>query len=115
MNNPVRNTTEFGDPSKKLILVIDDDESIVDLIERAVKQHGFKVERALDGKIALAKAQTLRPSLIILDFMLPGLSGLELIHQLQVEETVGIPIIAITGRRIDQKNIQLIRQEPNIR
>ena len=115
MDNLAQDNNNFEDPSQKLILIIDDDTSILDLIEHAIKQQGFKVERAVDGNEALNKAQSLNPSLIILDFMLPGLSGFEIIHQLQSGETANIPVLIITGRRMDPKNIQLIKQEPNIR
>ena len=105
----------FEDPKDKLILVVDDDVSILDLLEHAITKHGFRVERAADGDEALKKAQELLPNLLLLDFMLPGLSGFDIIHQLQVGETAKIPILVITGRRMDPKNIQLIKHEPNIK
>lgn len=105
----------FDDPKDKLILIVDDDLSILDLLEHAIVKHGFKVERAADGDEALAKAQKISPNLIILDFMLPGMSGFDIIHHLQGGETANIPILIITGRRMDPKNIHLIKQEPNIK
>jgi len=105
----------FEDPKEKLILIVDDDLSILDLLEHAIGKHGFKVERASDGDEALKKAQSLNPNLIILDFMLPGISGFDIIHHLQVGDTATIPILVITGRRMDPKNIHLIKQEPNIK
>ena len=105
----------MGDPKEKLILIVDDDVSILDLLEHAITKHGFKVERAADGDEALKKAQELTPDLMILDFMLPGMSGFDIIHHLQSGETAQIPILVITGRRMDPKNIHLIKQEPNIK
>ena len=115
MEEITENSENFEDPAEKLILVIDDDLSILDLLEHAIQKQGFKVERAMDGNEALEKAESLLPNLIILDFMLPGLSGFEIIHRLQGSETAKIPVLIITGRRMDPKNIHLIKQEPNIR
>jgi DNA-binding response OmpR family regulator len=114
MSDHNQHSNEFAIPAEKLILIVDDDTSILDLIERVIVQHGFKVERATDGNEALQKSRSLLPNLIILDFMLPGLSGFELIHQMQVGETAQIPILVITGRRLDPRNIELMKRESNI-
>ena len=85
------------DPKDKLILVVDDDESLLDLIEHLVRKEGFRVERGVDGQEALSKAQALKPDLILLDFMLPGMGGYEVVKELQTAETSAIPIVVITG------------------
>ena len=66
---------ELAEPKDKVILIVDDDESILDLLEHLIKREGFRVERAADGPEALRKVPALNPDLIILDFMLPGLGG----------------------------------------
>src|ERR1700733_6677721 len=103
--------TKLSDPGDKLILIIDDDESILDLMEHIVKKEGFKVARSEEGREALRKAVALRPDLIVLDFMLPGLTGIEVIRELQSQGTADIPVLVITGRRIDRQKIEIIRQE----
>ncbi|MBI4424686.1 MAG: response regulator [Elusimicrobia bacterium] len=106
---------DLADPKDKLILIIDDDESILDLIEHVVKREGFKVERGSDGQEALQKAQALNPDLIILDFMLPGMGGFEVVKELQMGETVRIPILVVTGRHLDRQSIDMVKHESNVR
>lgn len=105
----------LGKPQDKLVLIVDDDESIRDLLEFIVKKEGFKVEKASDGKTAIEKAKTINPDLILLDLMLPGYGGFEILRELQAYETSSIPIIIITGRYADRTTIELIKQEPNVK
>lgn len=102
-------------PSEKLILLVDDDESLLDLMEHVVKNEGFRTDRAEDGPEALRKASALNPDLLLLDMMLPGLGGYEVLRQLQAAGHGDIPIIIVTGRQMDPKGIELIRQESNVK
>ncbi len=109
------NPQDLADPKEKLVLVVDDDESILDLLEHMVKKEGFKVERAADGQEAVRKVEALSPSMIILDFMLPGMGGYEVVKELQSGDGRNIPILVITGRKVDPQTVDMIRQEPNVR
>ena len=102
-------------PSEKLILLVDDDESLLDLMEHVVKNEGFRTDRAEDGPEALRKTGALNPDLLILDMMLPGLGGYEVLRQLQGAGHGDIPIIIVTGRQMDPKGIDLIKQESNVK
>lgn len=104
-----------GAPQKKLVLMVDDDESLLDLMEHVVKQEGFRTDRAEDGPEALRKAQALAPDIIVLDMMLPGLGGYEVLRQLQAAGCGDIPIIIVTGRQMDSQGVDLIRQETNVK
>jgi CheY-like chemotaxis protein len=103
------------DSREKLILLVDDDESLLDIVEHVVRREGFRTERAVDGPQALLKARALLPDLILLDFMLPGKGGYEVLRELQASGNGGIPIIVITGRNLDEKQIALVRMEPNVK
>ncbi|MBI4377441.1 MAG: response regulator [Elusimicrobia bacterium] len=103
------------DPSQKMVLLVDDDESLLDLIDHVVKKEGFKTDRATDGLEALRKTQALDPDLIILDFMLPGMGGYEVLRELQAKGCGAVPVIVITGRQMDRKSIEMLRLEPNVR
>jgi CheY-like chemotaxis protein len=105
----------LGKPGDKLVLLVDDDESLLDLMEHVVKREGFKTDRAEDGPEALRKAQALNPDILILDMMLPGLGGYEVLRQLQAAGHGDIPIIIVTGRTMDPQGIDLIRQESNVK
>lgn len=106
---------DLADPKDKLILIVDDDESILDLMEHVIKKEGFRVERAADGQEAVRKANALTPNMIVLDFMLPGIGGFEVLRELQVGDTSQIPILVITGRHMDHQAVSMIKQEPNVR
>ena len=108
-------TPQLGEPSDKLILLVDDDESILDLMEHVIKKDGFRTDRASDGAEALRKVEALSPDLMLLDLMLPGKGGYEVVRELQATESARMPVIVITGRNIDRKNVDMIRREPNVR
>ena len=105
----------LSDPHDKLVLIVDDDVSVLDLLEHMVRKEGFRVERAADGQEAVGKTRELKPHLLLLDFMLPGMGGYEVVKELQVGETSAVPIVVFTGRRLDRTSIDLIRQERNVR
>lgn len=105
----------LGQPNEKLVLLVDDDESLLDLIELVIKKEGFRTDRAVDGTEALIKIEKLDPDLILLDMMLPGKAGYEVIRELQATDAARTPVIVMTGRSIDRKNIEMIRQELNVK
>jgi DNA-binding response OmpR family regulator len=111
----MENTSVFGKPADKMILIVDDDDSVRELIEFIVRKEGFRVEKAADGEEALTKARAGNPDLILLDLMLPKLGGFEVLRELQSDETGGIPIVIITGRYTDRSTSDMIKQEPNVR
>lgn len=105
----------FGKPADKLVLIVDDDESMLELMDHLVKREGFRTERASDGKEALRKVAALNPDLLLLDLMLPGMGGYEVLRQLQAEGSGGIPIIIITGRQMDRQAVEMFRLESNVK
>ena len=81
------------------VLVIDDEESIVDLIKLGLKYEGFEVVAASDGEEGIAAAQRTNPIFIILDWMLPDMDGLEVCRLLRSNPTtVDIPILLLTAK-----------------
>jgi two-component system response regulator VicR len=78
------------------VLVVDDEPSIVDLLQYNLRRANYEVLVARDGQEALAKARQDEPDLIILDLMLPHLDGLEVCRALRRERDV--PIIMLTAR-----------------
>lgn len=98
----------------KLVLVVDDDDSVREMLEFIVKKEGFRCASAVDGEDGVQKAEKLAPDLIILDLMLPRYGGFELLRQLQSGDSKGIPIVVVTGRYTDRSTADLIRQESNV-
>ena len=111
----MENNDGFARPEDKLVLIVDDDDSVRELLEFIVKKDGFRTEKACDGEEALSKARVLNPDLILLDLMLPKFGGFEILRELQSDETSGIPIIIITGRYTDRSTADMIKQEPNVK
>jgi DNA-binding response OmpR family regulator len=81
------------------ILVVDDEPDVVDLVRYHLHRAGFDVLTALSGSSALAAARDSRPDAIILDIMLPQMSGLEVFKTLRTaDETGDIPILMLTAK-----------------
>ncbi len=78
------------------ILIVDDEPSITKLIEAYLKPEGYEVHAAVDGLSGLKAVRAFRPDLIILDVMLPGMDGLELLTRLRRESEVYV--IMLTAR-----------------
>jgi len=81
------------------ILVADDETDVLNLVSTNLKNAGFTVLKAQDGPSALSKARANLPMLIVLDLMLPGMSGIEVCKTLKSEPaTAHIPIIMLTAK-----------------
>ena len=78
------------------ILVVDDEPSILNLLTSYLKAEGYEVYTASDGLAALKAAKTYQPDIIILDLMLPGLDGLEVLSRLRRE--LDVYVILLTAR-----------------
>lgn len=85
--------------TNKQILIIEDDKDISDLISHYIKQEGFIPNTASNGEEGLWQIKTKRPSLIILDIMLPQKNGYEVMRELKNnKETRDIPVIILTAK-----------------
>ena len=87
----------------KTILVVDDYADFAQLLARRLKAEGFETWLAQDGPSGIQKAKELKPDLIILDIMMPGVGGTEVRVELMKDLTTrDIPIIFLTGLRAPQ-------------
>jgi len=81
------------------ILVVEDDEAIGALVARAFRTEGFETEVVATGEEALRRTRARRPSVILLDVMLPGLSGTDVLRELRREpRTRELPVVLVTAR-----------------
>jgi phosphate regulon transcriptional regulator PhoB len=81
------------------ILVVDDERDIVELISFNLQKEGFTTIKAYDGKAALRLIKTQKPDLVILDLMLPEISGLDVCKTIRSSsETAGLPVIMLTAK-----------------
>ncbi len=78
------------------VLVVDDDPTVAEVVDRYLRNAGFDVDRVADGPAALRAAETTVPDLVVLDLMLPGIDGIEVCRRLR--ERWPIPVIMLTAR-----------------
>jgi two-component system, OmpR family, alkaline phosphatase synthesis response regulator PhoP len=81
---------------RRRVLLVDDDENIVQLVKMYLERDGYQVTPAYDGQEALEAARRVRPDIVVLDLMLPGVGGLEVCQELRRDSNV--PIIMLTAR-----------------
>lgn len=83
----------------KIVLLIDDDVNVQQLVKYSLKQESFKVSISSTGKGGLRKAQSRRPDVIILDIMMPDMSGFDICRTLKEKpDTRNIPIIMLSAK-----------------
>ena len=96
--------------NNKRVLVADDEVHIREVISYKLQSAGLEVIMARDGREALELAKSESPDLLIVDYQMPGLNGLEVCLQLREEpQTRGIPAIMLTARGLDAEQAELER------
>jgi DNA-binding response OmpR family regulator len=84
--------------TKKKILIVEDEESLLSLVTILLTSKGYKVEGVMDGHSALESVTNMKPDLILLDIMIPGIDGLEVCREIKSNEaTRHIPVILLTA------------------
>jgi two-component system response regulator MprA len=89
---------------KERILIIEDDEAIVRVLRRSLAYEGYTVDAAFDGETGLTLARDARPDLVILDWMLPGMDGLEVCQRLRGGGN--LPILMLTAKDTVDDRVQ---------
>ena len=88
------------------ILLIEDEQSIADVVIYNLRKEGYNVQWERDGRGGLARAQTLLPDLVVLDLMLPGIDGLQICRVLKGDpRTRTIPVMMLTARSTETDEI----------
>ena len=83
----------------KSILIVEDEKEIRDLLAHYLRKNGFDISFAPDGETGLSKARAEKPKLIILDILLPGRDGLEVLREIRADrEIAGTPVIMLTAK-----------------
>ncbi len=94
-------------PGADRVLVVDDEPDIVALCAYHLAKAGYRVVTAASGADALEQARGQRPALIVLDLMLPGMSGYDVLQQIRADEGLKqIPVLMLTARREEADRIQ---------
>src|SRR4051812_41678284 len=83
------------------VLVVEDEDSFVEALTIGLKREGFRVHVARDGAQALAMFDTVRPDLLLLDVMLPKVSGIDVCREIRSKSRVPIIMVTAKGSEID--------------
>jgi len=88
--------------AKTKVLVIEDEQHVSELVTVYLEKEGFEPLTAADGPSALQMARELKPDLVLLDLMLPGMDGLEVFRELRKESRVPVIIVTARGEEVDR-------------
>jgi two-component system phosphate regulon response regulator PhoB len=95
--------------AKPTILVVEDEAPLLTLLRYNLEKQGFRVEEATDGQEALLRVTESKPDLVLLDWMLPTLSGIEVCRQIRRKPaTRDLPVIMVTARTEDQDAVRAL-------
>ena len=90
---------ETRDEQRRKVLLVDDEENLRTLVHETLDETSYTIHQASDGEEALRLAAEHRPDLIILDWMMPGCSGVEVARQIRQQEwTAGTRILLLTAK-----------------
>jgi PAS domain S-box-containing protein len=104
----IASATQSRPVGKKTVLVVDDDNSIRELLKQELEAEGYAVRQAADGRAALVEVKREKPDLIILDVMMPELSGFDVAAVLRNDpETLDIPIVILSVMQDKQRGYRL--------
>jgi DNA-binding response OmpR family regulator len=87
-----------AEDAPRTVLVVDDEPTIVEVVARYMERAGYVTHQASDGPEALRQADLHRPDLVVLDVMLPGLDGIEVMRQLRERSGKPVAVILLTAR-----------------
>jgi DNA-binding NtrC family response regulator len=90
------------------ILIVDDEPFNLDVLEQELTDRGYVIERAQSGVQALEKSESFRPDLVLLDYMMPGMNGIEVLTELRNRES-DIPIIMVTAHGSIEVAVQAMK------
>ena len=92
---PIRLTRADGSPIR--VLVVDDEASLTDLLQMALRYEGWEIKTAADGSSAIATARDFRPDAVVLDIMLPDIDGLQVLQRLRADGN-DVPVLFLTAK-----------------
>ena len=98
-----------GSIAAPVVLVVDDDKQIVDLLCHTLKQRGYTVMGAFDGREAMAAVKRAKPDAILLDLRMPVMDGYAVLEELKTsEETMDIPVVIMSAYPIDRERADVL-------
>src|SRR3990167_3749515 len=95
--------------AREKILIVDDEPLNLELLERELAAHDYTVESARNGEEALGKVGSFVPDLILLDYMMPDMSGLEVLKELR-RRGHGLPVVMITAYATSERLAEAMKE-----
>jgi CheY-like chemotaxis protein len=96
-------------PCRGLVLIVDDEEDLAAAVEALIQRRGFRTHKVYDGKSAVKAAREILPDLVLLDYEMPELDGLQVVEQLRSEPvTQGIPVLLASSARVSVADIKKV-------
>jgi two-component system alkaline phosphatase synthesis response regulator PhoP len=87
------------------VLVVEDEENLLALLRNYLEREGFEVHEALEGRTALEVAQRAEPDVVVLDWMLPGLDGMEVLRELRRFSEAYVVMLTARAEEVDRINL----------
>jgi CheY-like chemotaxis protein/signal transduction histidine kinase len=91
------------------VLVVDDDEHTREMVSRVLRRVGYATVEARDGEEALLRARVLTPGLVILDLLMPGVDGFEVLRTMR-SEGMRMPVVVLTGKQLVADEERILRE-----
>ncbi len=93
------------------VLIVDDSPTEIHAYQQMLEKHGYKVESATDGEMSLQKASEVKPDVILMDIVMPGMNGFQATRHLSKSpDTANIPVIIITTKDQETDRVWGMRQ-----
>lgn len=97
MNHDVTINTPSGRAARPYVLIVDDDAFVRALVADILRLEGYTVREAVDGRAGVFEYTTLRPDCVVLDVMMPGIDGFEVLRQMRAFDDLPVPVIMLTA------------------
>ena len=103
MAGGVKSRGAAGGVTSAVVLVVDDDEDNIRIVSSILLARGFEVRLARDGRSALESIRQQRPDLVLLDVLMPGLDGMQVLDHIRANpQSSSVPVIMLTAKTTDQ-------------
>jgi CheY-like chemotaxis protein len=104
-----------GDGLARSALVVDDEPDARDMLRRSLESHGWSVTEAANGRLAIEKLQERRPSVILLDLMMPEMNGFQFVEELRKNaDWRDIPVVVVTAKDLTPEERLLLENQVGI-
>ncbi|HET9281249.1 MAG TPA: PAS domain S-box protein [Candidatus Angelobacter sp.] len=108
----IRKHTQHEPNKESQILIVDDDPAAIELLDTTLRAAGYRTHTAVNGSRALEVLSSSTVSAMLIDLLMPGMDGFELIRQIKLQPSLhGIPIFVLTAKRLTTEEIALLSNE----